>query len=219
MNRIFRRAVIAAGSLGVAGGIALAPLPASAAPMPVIAAWGAHATGAITIPQVALATPGHTPVVASNANYSPYLATGRIVDRATPDTALSRVESPLVTVSPYGTMSASQVTSWCNISPPRMSDAISAVGGASVFSGAISTSGGYFLTVGMNPTPVTSYNPPQNPAPNTRVFLWSPNLRVVATITFNKQTISKGGITVSAIYVSSRSQTLGLGTSSCAPKK
>ena len=54
MKRIFRRALMAASALGVAGGIALAALPASAAPVPV-ESWGVLATGPISLGPVAYA--------------------------------------------------------------------------------------------------------------------------------------------------------------------
>ena len=72
MKRIFRRAIVAASSLGVVGGIALTALPASAAPIPVIS-FGAAATGPIHFGPVAYANSFHTPGVASNANYTNFL--------------------------------------------------------------------------------------------------------------------------------------------------
>jgi hypothetical protein len=63
MKRIFRRAILAASSLGVVGGIVLTATPASAAPIPV-ESWGASATGPFSLPPVAYATSFNTPGVA-----------------------------------------------------------------------------------------------------------------------------------------------------------
>lgn len=87
MNRIFRRAVLAASALGAVGGIVMTALPASAAPP--IRSWGASASGPIHFGQVAPATPFFTPGVASNANYTNFLTTGRIIDRASPSIVLA----------------------------------------------------------------------------------------------------------------------------------
>ncbi len=191
MNRIFRRAVLAASSLAVAGGIVLTALPASAATP--IRSWGASATGPISFGQVAPATPFFTPDVASNANYTNFLTTGLIIDRASPSTAYSLVNSPLVNLSSLlATIQADQVTSWCHMVAPFFT-----FGGASIFSGSVSQIGG------------VSYNPLTNPAPNTTVF------GAGFSVTFNKQTVSLGVRTVTAIYVKSGTQTLSLGVSRC----
>ncbi len=105
MYRLLHRAAVAASSLGVVGGIALTALPASAAPAPgpppmaPIAAWGADASGPIHFPPVAFATPFDTPEVASNANYTNFLTTGLIIDRASRTTGYSLVNSPLVQIT------------------------------------------------------------------------------------------------------------------------
>ena len=191
MNRIFRRAVVAASSLGVAGGIMVTALPASAATP--VRSWGASASGPVHFGEVAPATPFFTPGVASNANYTNFLTTGVIIDRASPSTAYSLVNSPLVNLSSLlATIRASQVTSYCHLVAPFVT-----FGGASIFSGSISQIG------------EPGYNPLTNPAPNTTVF------GAGFSVTFNKQTVSLGVRTVTAIYVKSGSQTLSLGVSRC----
>ena len=192
MNRILRRAVLAVSSLGVAGGIAMTALPASAGPLPPIHSWGAEAMGPASFPPVAYATPGHTPAVASNANYTNFLTTGMILDRASTSTAYSRVNSPLVNLSfLQATIQADQITSYCHIGRRGT------YGGASIFSGSVSQTG------------EGSYNPLTNPAPNTKVSGGG------FTVIFNKQVIVKGQLQVTAIYVQSGPERLYLGVSQC----
>lgn len=191
MNRIFRRAAVAASSLAVAGGIALTALPASAATP--IRSWGAAATGPISFGQVAPATPTFTPGVASNANVTNFLTTGLIIDRASPSTAYSLVNSPLVQLRQFlATVQAGQITSWCHMVAPFVT-----LGGASIFSGSVTQVG------------ASSYYPVTNPAPNTTVFFAG------FSVTFNRQTVTLGVRTVTAIYVQSGTETLSLGVSRC----
>jgi hypothetical protein len=200
MNRILRRAALAAGSLGVAGGIALTALPASAAPaapagpppMAPIAAWGADLFGPIHFPPVAVATPFHPPAVASNANFTNFLTTGLIIDRASRTTGYSLVNSPLVQINPIlATIQASQVTSWCHVAGPFE------FGGASIFGGSVVQNSS------------TVYNPLTNPAPNTVVHIFG------ATITFNKQVHTKGTLMVTAIYIETGPEQLSIGVTRC----
>lgn len=191
MNRIFRRAVIAASSLGLVGGTVLTALPASAASP--IAAWGASATGPIAINPVALATPGNTPGVASNANFTNVLTTGLIIDRASPTTAYSLVNSPLVKSDLLlASFQAAQVTSWCHWFGGPFSD-----GGASIYSGSVMQNGS------------TVYNPLTNPHPNTVVHVGP------ATIIFNRQHFSMGVRTVTAVWIHVGPETIQLGVSTC----
>lgn len=189
MNRIFRRALLAASSLGVAGGIVLAAVPASAAPAPV-ASWGVLATGPLSIGPVAYANSFSTPGVASNANFTNALTTGRIVDRASFTTGYSLVNSPLVQ---YGLVKgqADQVSSWCHIGDSAT------FGGASIFNGSISVNGSIVYLI------------PRHPLPNTTVTLGG------ATITFNEQTTVAGQLQVSAVHLVDGSQDLWLGVTSC----
>ncbi len=193
MNRILRRAVVAAGSLGVVSGIALTPLPASASLSPV-ASWGAEATGPIHFGPVAFATFVNTPQAASNANYTNFLTTGLIIDRASRTTSYSLVNSPLVQLNRIlTTIQASQVTSWCHTFGGFT------VGGASIFSGSV-VQGGRFGS---------SYYPLRNPAPNTTVNIFG------AKIIFNRQTVVNKVRLVTAIYVQSGLEKLYLGNSRC----
>lgn len=89
------------------------------------------------------------------------------------------------------TVQADQITSWCHAFGPFT------VGGASIFSGSVVQNGS------------TVFNPLTNPAPNTTAF------GAGFTVTFNRQTVSGGVRTVTAIYVQSGAQTLSLGVSRC----
>jgi hypothetical protein len=193
MKRFFRRALVAASSLGVVGGIALTALPASAAPPPV-QSWGALATGPIHFGPVAYANSFNTPGVASNANYTNFLTTGMIVDRASFTTGYSLVNSPLVQLNyVLGRIQASQISSWCHIFGDH------AFGGSYIYNGSVTQNGS------------NVYNPIQNPAPNTVVHIYG------ATITFNAQAVIAGTLFVAAIEVQSGPETLYLGTSTCHP--
>lgn len=192
MNRILRRAVIAAGSLGVAGGIALTALPANAGIFSPVASWGAEAHGPIHFGPVAFATFFNTPQAASNANYTNFLTTGLIVDRASRTTSYSLVNSPLVNLRfLQATIKADQITSWCHTFGPFTT------GGATIFNGSISQIDGI------------SYNPLRHPAPNTSVSFDG------TTVTFNKQDTVGKVRTVTAIYVQSGPERLSLGNSRC----
>lgn len=194
MKRIFRRALVAASSLGVAGGIALTALPASAAPIPVVAV-GAFATGPIHFGPVAYADSFNTPGVASNANYTNFLTTGMIVDRASFTTGYSLVNSPLVQLNyVLARIQASQISSWCHVFGRF------AIGGSYIYNGSVVQNGS------------TVANPLQNPAPNTVVHIYG------ATITFNAQNFTAGRLNVAAVEVQSGPETLYLGTTSCAPR-
>lgn len=190
MKRIFRRAAVAASSVGMVGGIVLTALPASADGTPV-SSWGASATGPISFPPVAVASTFHTPGVASNANYTNILTTGPIVDRASATTGYSLVNSPIVQVGQMGGR-ADQISSWCHIGRSAT------FGGASIFNGSLSVNGSIV------------YSTPRYPAPNTTLTFGG------ATITLNKQQIVMGQLQVTAVYVHDGPETLRLGFSSCA---
>ncbi len=193
MKRIFRRALVAASSLGVVGGIALTALPASAAPVPV-QSWGALATGPIHFGPVAYANSFHTPGVASNANYTNFLTTGMIVDRASFSTGYSLVNSPLVQLNfILAKIQASQISSWCHI----VDRGRHAIGGSYIYNGSVTQNGS------------NRFNPIQTPGRNTVVHIYG------ATIVFNAQSFSAGRLTVAAIKVLSGPETLNLGVTTC----
>jgi len=193
MKRIFRRALVAASSLGVVGGIALTALPASAAlPPPPVQSWGASAYGPIHFGPVAYANSFHTPGVASNANYTNFLTTGLIIDRASFTTGYSLVNSPLVQLNfILARIQASQISSWCHIIGRF------AVGGSYIYNGSVMQNGS------------TVYNPLQTPGRNTVKFIRG------AVIVFNQQHFSRGQLTVTAIHVYSGRESLSLGVSTC----
>ena len=194
MNRMVTAAVTAAGSLALLSGVLVAgAAPAGATPVP-NGAFGAAATGPVTLAPVAGAQPGHTPAVASNANLPGLLATGTIVDRADDLGAWSRINQPIVLTLPnHGSLSASGIRSWClynNGSP---------FGGTDIFSGAI-------VQVGQLTVPL-----PARPAPNTVINL--PD--AAGTITLNQQIPVGPGLAVYAIYAVIGGQTVTLGASGC----
>lgn len=195
MKGIFRRALVAASSLGVVGGIALTALPASAAPPPIpVQSWGASAFGPIHFGPVAYANSFHTPGVASNANYTNFLTTGLIIDRASRLTGYSLVNSPLVQLNfILAKIQASQISSWCHIIGTH------AFGGSYIYNGSVMQNGS------------TVFNPIQTPGRNTVVHIFG------ATIVFNQQHFSMGRLTVEAIHVYSGPESLALGVTSCAP--
>ena len=197
MKRIFRRAVVAASSLGMVGGIALTALPASAAPPPIpVQSWGASAYGPIHFGPVAYANSFYTPGVASNANYTNFLTTGLIIDRASFTTGYSLVNSPLVQLNfILAKIQASQISSWCHIIGRF------AVGGSYIYNGSVTQNGS------------TVYNPLQTPGRNTVVHIYG------ATIVFNQQHFSKGKLTVEAIHVYAGPESLSLGVTQCAPRR
>jgi hypothetical protein len=199
MKRIFRRALVAASSLGVVGGIALTALPASAAPPPIpVQSWGASAFGPIHFGPVAYANSFHTPGVASNANYTNFLTTGMIVDRASFTTGYSLVNSPLVQLNfILGRIQASQISSWCHL----VDRGRFAIGGSYIYNGSVTQNGS------------TVFNPIQTPHPNTVVFIHG------ALIVFNQQHFSMGRLTVEAIHVYAGPESLALGVTSCAIHK
>lgn len=193
MKRIFRRALVAASSLGVVGGIALTALPASAAPVPV-QSWGASATGPITFGPVAYANSFNTPGVASNANYTNFLTTGLIIDRASRLTGYSLVNSPLVLIDPLlARIQASQISSWCHL----VDRGRFAIGGSYIYNGSVTQNGS------------NEANPIQTPGRNTVVHIYG------ATIIFNAQTFSMHKLTVVAIKVIAGPETLNLGVTTC----
>jgi hypothetical protein len=191
MNRILGTAVKVAGALAITAGTIMAAVPASAAP--VNSAFGAFATGPITLAPVALATPTNTAAVASNANVAGFLATGVIMDRADASLATALVKSPVVTMSGImASLSATYVRSSCR-----------------VFGGTVSTRtdiyNGSMVQVGENTIPL-----PENPAPNTVIVIDG------ATITLNMQVTGLGLKVVTAIAISVGGQNLRLGGSRCA---
>jgi hypothetical protein len=190
MNRILGTAVKVAGSLAITAGTILAAVPASAATTN--QAYGAAATGPLTLAPVAVATPTNTAAVASHANLAGFLATGVIMDRADATFASALVNSPVVTMSSImATLSASYVRSACRIF------------GSTIFARS-DIYNGSIVQVGHSTIAL-----PENPAPNTVITIPG------ATITLNLQAVSLGFKTVTAIAISVGGQTLQLGVSQC----
>ncbi len=191
VNRILSRAVKVAGSLAVAGGaLVAAAMPAGAAP-PTLS-YGVAAFGLTHIFPVAEANFFFTPATSSAFIVPGFITTGGILDRASATDAFSNVGSPKIYLgSQYNQLNSSNVMSSCrNILGFKL-------GETTIQAGAI--------------TGINLPNIPllRNPAPNTKIFL--PGY----TITLNRQTVSGGVRTVTAIYVQSFLQTLSVGVSRC----
>ena len=173
MKRMITRAAAAAGSLALVGGVVVAGAAPAAAKPSGNDAYGAATTGTVVTPPVAYATPGNSPLVASNANVPGVLSTGNIFDRSDPNGSSSRVTQGVVINLPDGgQLQASQVSSWCRI-----------VGG-DVYGGVTITAG---RIIG-NQNPDMSFSLPMHPAANDVITL--PN--GAGTITLNDQTGGPG---------------------------
>ena len=205
MKRMIAAAVTAAGSLALIGGALVAGgAPALAGP-PTNQAWGADATGLITLSPVALATPSFTAAVASNANIPGLLATGTITDRADNTGAWARINQPIVLTLPgngsllnlpaNNSLATSGLRSWCEV------DGSDVYGGATIFSGAITYLRPSVLTIPL----------PEKPAPNTVITLPGS----AGTITLNYQSTTAGVHTFEAIKAVLGGQTVDLGVSQC----
>ncbi|HWG64459.1 MAG TPA: choice-of-anchor P family protein [Streptosporangiaceae bacterium] len=214
MKRFIAAAAAAASSLALAG-VATA-LPASAATQhssyrPAVArlrlgpaimpySYGARANGPVFLDRVALARPGASPTLASNANASTLLTTGVVKDTATTTTATSKVASVVVNLTSLSKLTADNVTSACF---------------RGFFGGLVGDtdiSGGKVVTTGGVPSP-TTIALPATPAPNTVITVPG-----IATITLNRQILHLDGrFTVNAMYIKlmNSTQNLTIGTSSC----
>ena len=210
MKRKISRAAAAAGSLALLGGALVAgAAPALAAPPPATRSWGAAASGTITLAPVALAMPASSPVVASNANIAGLLATTTITDRASAGGAWARVNGGIVLTLPNnGSLTTSGLRSWCTFTVGDGDhDGDDVVGGATIFSGAITV---HYLPSDHHPSDLT-IPLPQKPAPNTVITL--PDS--AGTITLNDQTITGEVATFEAIKAVLSGQTVDLGVSQC----
>ena len=189
MNRLLSGAVKAAGALAVAGGAVLASaLPAGAVTLP--RSWGAEATGIVTLPQVALSTPGNTPVTAFNVSADGLFGASFILDRSGPNTSYSKVQNPVVSVSSaLAAISATNAISMCT----------------SGLSGSTTLNGGSIVQTGQ-----ATIHLPVSPGVNTQI-----KIPGGVTITLNKQNYFLGVRQVTAIYVSYSGQNLSIGVTRC----
>jgi hypothetical protein len=191
VNRILSRAIAVAGSMAVIGGaVVAAAAPAGA--IPPTRSWGVSANGLTHIFPVAEATPFFTPATSSAVVVPGFITTGGILDRVSSTAAFSNVGSPKIYLgSQYNQFNATNVMSSCrNILGIKF-------GQTTIQAGAITG-------IGLPNIPIL-----RNPAPNTKIFL--PGF----TLTFNRQTVSGGIRTVTAIYVQSFLQNLSVGVSRC----
>lgn len=189
MNRLIRRAVTATGALALAGAAALATaMPAAAVTLP--RAWGAQAFGTVTLGQIALAYPGHTPATAFGVPVNTVLSTGFILDRAGPSTSYSQVQSPDVAAdAALALVGAAEVTSQCTTG----------------LSGTSLIYRGQIVQYGQ-----PAINLPLRPPPNTRI-----RIPGGVTVTLNKQTTALGIRTVTALAVSWAGQSVAVGVTRC----
>jgi hypothetical protein len=197
-------AAAAAGSLALIGGALVAGGAPAFAKASGNLAWGADATGPITLSPVALATPSFNPAVASNANIPGLLATTTITDRASTGGAWARVNGPTVLTLPgngslldlpaNNSLTTAGLRSWCTVDGDG-----DVFGGATIFSGAIMQIG--YATIAL----------PEKPAPNTVLTLPGS----AGTITLNYQNTTAGRHTFEAIKAVLGGQTVDLGVSQC----
>jgi len=192
VNRILSSAVKVAGSLAVIGGTVVAAAAPAGAINP-IRAYGVAANGFIHISQVAVATSTFTPATSSGVNVADFVTTSGILDRATSTSAFSNVGSPRIYVNGNITdqLNASSAMSSCR----RLFGV--PFGQTTIQAGSIMESG------------IGNIALPRDPAPNTKIFL--PGV----TITLNKQVLTAGIRTVTAIYASGGGQNLSIGVSRC----
>ena len=192
MNRILSSAVKVAGSLAVVGGVLAAAATPAGAINP-IRAYGLAAQGFINIPQVAVATNNFTPATSSSFVFPGFVTTGGILDRATATSAFANVGSPKIYIDGNITdqLNASNAMSSC-----RLLFGIP-FGQSTIQAGSIMESG------------LPNIALPRDPAPNTKIFL--PGV----TVTLNKQVLTAGVRTVTAIYASGFGQNLSIGVSRC----
>ena len=206
MRRTIAAAAAAAGSLALAGGALVAGgAPALAGPT-TNRAWGAGASGTITLSPVAVATPGSDPAVASDANIPGLLATSTITDRASTGGAWGRVNGPtvltlpgngsLLTLPANNSLATAGLRSWCTVDSSG-----DVFGGVTIFSGAVTYLRPSDLTIPL----------PEKPAPNTVITLPGG----AGTITLNYQTSSGGVHTFEAIHAVLGGQTVNLGVTEC----
>ena len=169
MKRMIFRAAAAAGSLALVGGAVVAGAAPAGAQDTTNGAYGAATGGTIFTAPVANASPGNSPLVASNANVPGVLSTGVILDRSDPNGSSSHVTQGVVINLPDGgQLQASQVSSWCRTA------------GGDVYGGVTITAG---RIIG-NQNPNMSFSLPMHPAANDVITL--PN--GAGTITLNDQT-------------------------------
>ena len=196
VNRILSSAVKVAGSLALVGGaMAAAAAPAGALPSP-SEAYGISAVGTITINPVADATTGDTPQVAGPFVIPRFLTTGGILDRAAPQQAYSQVGP----VKVYGLSQVEQLNASLVSSTCRTGGILGTFGTATIQGGSIVAPDLPFFA----PIPLI-----RNPAPNTVISLGS------LQITLNKQVLTAGVLTVTAIYIKIPGQDLSLAVSRC----
>ncbi len=136
-------------SVAVAGGIMLAAaLPASAdggdRAFAVQDSGGAYGN----LGQIALATDYNSPAVSSGITLPGLLATGRVLDRATPSLSSAQVGSVVVQVNSRVTVRAAGLSSWC-----RAGGSVS--GGAALGSGSVLQIGGTTIPLPSDPAPGT----------------------------------------------------------------
>ncbi len=196
MNGKINGLVKAAASVSLAGGILAAAAGPAAAASP-NEAYGAQATGAVSVSPVAEATyPGTSPVTLGSISAGSLLSSGLVTDTADATSASSTIANPSAGLGTGVNLTATAVTSSCSFDP-----------NTATVSGTSSIANGNVSTLGL-PIALAS-----NAAPNTTVSVPS-----VGTITLNRQTTAADGtLTVDAVYVqlAGGTQTLTIGESVC----
>ena len=196
MNGKINGLVKAAASVSLAGGILAAAAGPAAAASP-NEAYGAQATGSVSVSPVAEATyPGTSPVTLANISAGSLLSSGLVTDTADATSASSTIANPSAGLGTGVNLTATAVTSSCSFDP----NTATVSGTSSIANGSVSTLG---LPIALA----------SNAAPNTTV-----SVPGVATITLNRQTTAADGtLTVDAVYVqlAGGTQTLTIGASVC----
>ena len=166
-------------SVAVAGGIMLATaLPAGAEGGDLAFAVQDYGGDYGNLGQIALATDYNSPAVSSGITLPGLLATGQVLDRATPYLSSAQVGSVIVHVNSRVTVRAAGLSSWCR------------VGHSSVYGGSMLGSGSV-LQIGGTTIPL-----PSDPAPGTVIDFAG------GSLVLNEQVSNPGDISVTAMDIS-----------------
>jgi hypothetical protein len=196
MNRIWTRALAAAGALALAGGTVLtAALPASAAPDADSSAWALDAFGYLTVPPVAEADSFARHVAHQSHFSNPWLFTtaGAAVDTASSGAASSDVA--LINLRRPGTALALTV----RLARSSCSPGVDVPTGRTTIVGGLVGFGGFGFSL------------PADPAVDQVI-----DLPGIGTVTLNDQDSSDGHLTVIAMSIQTLlGEVIDIGTSVC----
>jgi hypothetical protein len=195
MNRIWTRAIAAAGVLALTGGTALvSALPASAAGVPANFSYGARATGTFFVAALAQAhdQAGEHVVQLSHFNFATLVTGGEVIDTATPTGASSAVAK----VNVHGVGQVSGLTARIASSSCSNNDGDST--GQTTITGGLVGMGGFGEPIDTNPTVDEEIDLPGN-----------------VTVFLNDQESTNRELTVHAMLIEMPGETITVGTSVC----